>query len=103
MGFNRREARVPCARAFTQSHVCCQLTPTVELPHQHDLELGVAEPLCAAPGAWGGSLWHQSPCLDGISHRPATPGGARAHRVYLHGSGVLMVGRHTRRQGDAQG
>src|SRR5262249_25966848 len=64
---------------------------------------GVAEPRCAAPGAWGGSLWHQSPCLDGISHRPATPGGERAHRVSLHGSGVLVMGRHTRRQGDAHG
>jgi len=40
-GFNRREARVPFARAFTQSHVCCQRTPTVELPHQHDLELAL--------------------------------------------------------------
>ena len=40
-GFNRREARVPCARAFTPSHVCCQRTPTVELPHQHDLELAL--------------------------------------------------------------
>ena len=40
-GFNRREALVPCDSAFTQSHFCCQRTPTVELPHQHDRELAL--------------------------------------------------------------
>jgi hypothetical protein len=40
-GFNRRSALVPCDSSLTQSHLCCQRTPTVELPHQNDLELAL--------------------------------------------------------------
>ena len=40
-GFNRREALVPFDSSLPQSNLVCQLTPTVELPHQNDLELAL--------------------------------------------------------------
>ena len=102
-GFHRREALGPLARAFTQSPICCQRIPTVALSHQHDLELALPSRVAQLLALGAVLRWHQSLCLDGISHRPATPGGVRAHRVYLHGSGVLIMGRHTRRQGETYG
>jgi hypothetical protein len=102
-GLRQRDESHISSREFVQhrQRVDERASPVVKFPDHHHIELallGGLEQGLTLGTLVGGARGHP---LNGVRHRPLTPGGALAQGVYWHREGGLIVGRHTGREGSA--
>ena len=99
----QRDEPHPEGREFVQR--CHQIdegaSPAAQLPYENDVELALLGGLEQRLALWATVLSARGDLLHRVDDGPAASGGELAHGVYLHGQGVLVVGRDTSIEGNA--